>query len=222
MINQVEPATRLALVRAALELFAEKGYGATTIADILRRADANSGSLYHFFPGKQDLLLAVLASYRAGIGPMLLEPAWDGVADPIERIFALLASYRRALAQTDCTYGCPIGSLALEIHDPDPAVREALADNFTAWVAAVEGCVSQARARLDPHVDARSTAELVLAVMEGAVMQARTHRDIACFDRAVAQLRRHFHGLARARPRAKAEVPGPTRPPRNTRHRRTP
>ena len=72
---------------------------------------------------------------------MLLEPAWAGVDDPIERVFALLGSYRRALIETDCTYGCPIGSLALELHEADPAVRDLLAANFTGWVDAVEGCL---------------------------------------------------------------------------------
>ena len=38
---------------------------------------------------------------------------------------------------TDCTYGCPIGSLALELHEPDPPVREALAANFDAWTSAI-------------------------------------------------------------------------------------
>ncbi len=37
---------------------------------------------------------ALLDAYRSGIGPMLLQPAWDGVDDPIERIFALLRRYR--------------------------------------------------------------------------------------------------------------------------------
>ena len=71
---------------------------------------------------------------------MLLEPAWAGIADPIEKVFALLARYRQALAGADCFYGCPIGSLALEIHEPDPAVRELIAVNFDRWVAAVEQC----------------------------------------------------------------------------------
>ena len=82
------------LIMAAMRLFAEKGYGSTSVADILREAGANSGSLYHAFPTKQDLLLAVLRRYRDGIGPMLLAPAWEGVDDPIERVFALLAAYR--------------------------------------------------------------------------------------------------------------------------------
>ena len=40
--------------------------------------------------------------------------------------------------QTECFYGCPIGSLALELHKPDPAVRELLAANFLAWTEAVQ------------------------------------------------------------------------------------
>ena len=173
-----------------MELFWLKGYGSTSIADILSRSQVNSGSLYHYFPGKQDLLVAVLEAYRDGIGPMLLEPAWAGVDDPIERIFALLAKYRELIVDTDCLYGCPIGSLALELHEPDPLVRERMAENFNAWTAAIRGCLDQAV--LPEATDRQALAELVLAVMEGGVMLARTHRDVACFDRAVAQLRIHF------------------------------
>jgi AcrR family transcriptional regulator len=187
--------TRARIVEAAMELFWLKGYGSTSIADILSRSQVNSGSLYHFFPGKQDLLIAVLEQYRDGIGPMLLEPAWAGVADPIEKIFALLGVYRHAILTTDCVYGCPIGSLALELHEPDEPVRALLAANFTGWVDAICGCLDAAGDRLPDHVDRQALAEFVLTVMEGAVMQARTHRDVAYFDRAVAMLRTHFDAL---------------------------
>jgi AcrR family transcriptional regulator len=203
--------TRDRLVLAAMQLFWEKGYGATSVADVLKSAGVNSGSLYHFFPGKQDLLLAVLEMYRAGIEPMLLAPAWQGVADPIERIFALLARYRKSIVDTDCTYGCPIGSLALEIHEPDPPVRAALAANFDAWVDAIEGCLVAAARRLPPKTDRRALAEFALTAMEGGVMQARTQRDVAHFDRAVAQLRTYFDCLEReaARGRARSRRPPP-------------
>lgn len=179
-----------------MELFWLKGYGSTSIADILSRSQVNSGSLYHYFPGKQDLLVAVLDAYRDGIGPMLLDPAWEGVEDPIERIFALLARYRQLIVETGCTYGCPIGSLALEIHEPDPVVRERLAGNFDGWTAAVRTCLEAAGDRLPEGADLQAIAEFVLTVMEGAVMQARTHRDVGYFDRAVAQLEGYFGALA--------------------------
>jgi AcrR family transcriptional regulator len=187
--------TRQRIVEAAMELFWLKGYGSTSIADILSRSQVNSGSLYYFFPGKQDVLIAVLQAYRDGIRPMLLEPAWAGVEDPVERVFALLARYRLALAETECTYGCPIGSLALELHEPDPPVRELIAANFRAWVDEVEACLRAARERFPDGTDLRALAELTLNVMEGGVMQSRTFRDIAPFDRGVAQLRSHFEAL---------------------------
>ena len=187
--------TRQRIVDAAMELFWLKGFGSTSIADILSRSQVNSGSLYHFFPGKQDLLIAVLEAYRDGIGPMLLQPAWNGVEDPVERVFALLGSYRRALIETECAYGCPIGSLALELHDADPIVRKHLADNFTGWIDAVEGCFAAAATRFPPETDLRGLAEMALHVMEGGVMQARTYRDIDFFDRAVAQFRLHVDAL---------------------------
>lgn len=183
---------------AALKLFAEKGYGSTSVADILKEAGANSGSLYHAFPTKQHVLVAVLETYRRGIGPMLLTPAWNGVDDPIARIFALLGAYRNALVVTDCLYGCPIGSLALELHEPDPEVREGLALNFDAWTNAVRTCLDAAADRLPPRFNRQAMARFVLAVMEGAVMQARTYRDLALFDASIAMLRDHFDRLLTA------------------------
>ena len=179
-----------------MELFWLKGFGSTSIADILSRSQVNSGSLYYFFPGKQDVLVAVLEAYRDGIGPMLLEPAWAGVDDPVERVFALLARYRTRLVETDCTYGCPIGSLALELHEPDPPVRELMAANFDGWVDDDRGVASTRPPTASrPAPTSARLAELALNVMEGGVMQARTFRDIARFDRGVAQLRAHFDVL---------------------------
>ena len=191
------PSTRDRLIQTAMKLFWEKGYGSTSVADLLQAANVNSGSLYHFFPGKQDVLLAVLDAYCDGIGPMLLVPAWQGVDDPIERVFALLARYRLGIVRTDCGYACPIGSLALEIHEPDPPVRERLAANFKAWTDAIEACLVAAGPRLPRSLDRRELARFVLTAMEGGVMQARTHRDVAYFDSSVRQLRQYFDHLER-------------------------
>jgi TetR/AcrR family transcriptional regulator, transcriptional repressor for nem operon len=184
--------TRNRILMTAMELFWEKGYGSTSVADILSRSQVHSGSLYHFFPGKQDVLVGVLEFYRDGIEENLLRPNWHGVDDPIARIFALLAGYRTQLVMTECTYGCPIGSLALEIHEPDPKIRELLAINFANWTDAIERCLVDAGNRMPARTDRRALAEYVLTVMEGAVMQASTYRDLGHFDRNVAMLKEHF------------------------------
>jgi TetR/AcrR family transcriptional regulator, transcriptional repressor for nem operon len=196
--DAMKPAARERIVRAAMSLFARKGYGSTSVADILDEAGANAGSLYHVFPGKQDVLLAVLDAYRHGLQPMLLEPAWRGVADPIERVFALLDRYRELLLSSDCTYGCPIGSIALELHEPDPPVRTLLASNFEGWISAIEGCLVEAGDRLPADVDRRALARFVLTTMEGGVMLSRTDRTLEGFDDAVRMLRDYLDRLEAA------------------------
>ncbi|HET9337203.1 MAG TPA: TetR/AcrR family transcriptional regulator [Sphingomicrobium sp.] len=188
-----QASTRDRIVQAAMELFWRKGYGSTSIADILETAQVNSGSLYYFFKGKQELLVAVLEAYRDGIGPMLLEPSWGEVEDPVDKVFALLGTYRRLLVETDCFYGCPIGSVALELHEPDPEVRELIAANFANWTQAVKTRLDEAG--LAEKTDTLALAEMVLNVMEGGVMQTRTHRDIGYFDRALEQLRNYLDCL---------------------------
>jgi AcrR family transcriptional regulator len=187
--------TRDRIVRTAMELFWAKGYQSTSISDILSRCQVHSGSLYHFFPGKQQLLVAVLEAYRDGIEPWLLAPAWSGIDDPRERIFALLRGYRTQLVSTDFAYGCPIGSLALELHEPDPEVRRLLAANFANWTRAVAGCLEQMGDRLPAGTDLIALAELILTVMEGAIMQSRTFQDVGVFDRNVAVLAQHLDAL---------------------------
>jgi AcrR family transcriptional regulator len=191
-----------------MRLFAVKGYGSSSVADILHEAGANAGSLYHFFPTKQDLLLAVLETYRDGIEAMLLRPAWQGVDDPVERVFALLGAYRSFLAGSECLYGCPIGSLALELHEPDPAVRLLLAANFDRWTHHIAACFDAAGDRLPAGTDTARLAVFVLTVMEGGVMQARTHRSLAPFDAGVAMLRDYLRRLGETAGAAGGTEPG--------------
>ena len=107
----------------------------------------------------------------------------------------MLAGYRTQLVTTECTYGCPIGSLALELHEPDLRIRELLSANFANWTRAIERCLDEAGDRLPRDLDRRRLAEFTLTVMEGAIMQARTYRDIESFDRNIAVLREHFDML---------------------------
>lgn len=195
MIDQQTPNTRDRIVEAARELFFEQGYHATGIAQILKRAEAHSGSLYYFFPTKEDLLVAVLEKYKVMLNPAVIEPAFLRVQDPVERVFAVLQGYRILLEATNFRLGCPIGNLALEIANAYPAPRALLVENFDNWCAALAGELRSSLARLPEETDPEALATYILAVMEGAVMLARTYQSFEPFDRAVQGLRDHFDRL---------------------------
>lgn len=188
-------ATRDKIIDAAMELFTFRGYGATGLSEICRAADVQQGSLYHFFPSKEDLLVAVLERRKQLLWPEVLQEIWDRTDDPIERIFKLLDQYRRMLQVTEFSHGCPIGNLAIELTESHPNARGLIAANFDQWLKAIEQCFLEASRRLPETADAKRLAIFVLTTMEGAVMLARTYRDFRAYDAAITSLREYIDGL---------------------------
>jgi AcrR family transcriptional regulator len=59
--------TRAAIAAAALELFAERGYDAVTVAEVAAAARVGERTLYRYFADKEDLLFAEDADWRAAL-----------------------------------------------------------------------------------------------------------------------------------------------------------
>jgi AcrR family transcriptional regulator len=83
-------ATRQKLIRAGRTLFARKGYAAVGTEEIVRRAGVSRGALYHQFPAKEDLFLAVYEQVEEELTASVAGSLTD-VASPFE---ALLAGVR--------------------------------------------------------------------------------------------------------------------------------
>ncbi|MEQ8770986.1 MAG: TetR/AcrR family transcriptional regulator [Phycisphaerales bacterium] len=187
--------TKDRILQAAARLFLEQGFSATGVSTICREAGVNSGSLYHFFPSKDALLVGVLKWYEEHLDPLVMGPIEKAEPDPVERIFALLAWYRSNMVATECRLGCPIGNLALEVSDTHPQVRPHIDVNFVNWAARIEAWLHEAGDRLPADLDKRAMSKFVLTVMEGGLMQARASDELGPFDDSVAQLRAYVDGL---------------------------
>lgn len=193
--TQGRNSTRERLVEAARLLFWEKGYEPTSLAEVVQKAGAKTGSLYYFFHTKEQLLLAVLDKYVGMLWPAVIEPVFNHVTDPVERIFGILDGYRRGLEYTGFAGGCPIGNLALEVSDELPRACEKIAQNFAGWRGWIRKCLEDAADRLPINLNREQLAVFVLTVMEGAVMQSRADRSLEPFDASIAQLRDYFNRL---------------------------
>jgi AcrR family transcriptional regulator len=60
-----------AIIRAAYELFAERGYDATTVADIAEAAEVAPRTVAMYFPAKQDIALSRFTDGVAGLSATL-------------------------------------------------------------------------------------------------------------------------------------------------------
>ncbi|MFA5120168.1 TetR/AcrR family transcriptional regulator [Zavarzinia sp.] len=50
-------------IEAAFAEFSEKGYAATRLEDVARRVGVSKGTIYHYFPGKEDLFKAMVLAH---------------------------------------------------------------------------------------------------------------------------------------------------------------
>ena len=72
------------IFRAALELFAERGYLETTVEDITEAADVGKGTFFNYFPTKEHVL-ATLGAERIAAIESALEEAKKGPVMPVLR-----------------------------------------------------------------------------------------------------------------------------------------
>jgi AcrR family transcriptional regulator len=161
---------RRRIVAAALEIVAEDGYGAASVAAVARRAGVATGSIYRHFPSKGELLAEVFRDAagreRAFIGSIL-----TGEGSAPERLAAAIEAFaRRALAAPTLAY-------ALMAEPVDPAVEAArleskrgYRDDFAALLR--EGVDASDLPPLDPPVAASA---LVGALQEALIGPLADH-----------------------------------------------
>lgn len=75
------------IATAALELFAQKGFAATRVGQIARRAGVGKGTLYDYFDTKTDIFVASIMEWMAQLEDGFENQLAD-IDDPIERLYA--------------------------------------------------------------------------------------------------------------------------------------
>ena len=93
-------ATRQLLVSVARELFAARGYAATSIEDIIQSAGVARGALYHHFAGKDALFRAVYDAVQAETAARVVAAALAG-PDPWSGVRAGLAAFLDACLEPE-------------------------------------------------------------------------------------------------------------------------
>lgn len=88
-MSRWQPDAPLRLQAAALELFAEKGYEATTIEEIAQRAQLTRRTFFRYFADKREALFFGSSAFETAVLESLRN---ERAADPLERIVDALAA----------------------------------------------------------------------------------------------------------------------------------
>lgn len=89
---------RQEIIEAATRVFSQKGYAATTTRDIANEADIGESTLYNYFPGKRDILLAAAEKTTQMVDAVILEAkemqSREGLINVADQAFAALTDHQ--------------------------------------------------------------------------------------------------------------------------------
>lgn len=181
--------TRLGLMAAAAAEIYEKGYHGAALSEILSRAGATKGGLYHHFADKRSLALASMDHFLHTD----LEQMWVGpfrtTDDPMTVLQQLITFLHTSGAMEDgLKHGCPMVNLSEEMAAKDETFRELIDHLNNEWREAMVGALrrGQQSGKVREDIDVESVAAFCLAVRHGVLSQAKIAGDLTTTARCAA------------------------------------
>jgi len=173
--------TREDIINAAIRLFNQSGYHATSMRDIARAVNIKKPSLYHHFGSKEEFTAAVIERY------LMLEEAHcrqvlgNVRQAPLKRLRRYFEDLIRLAGQTAPISGCLLGSLSLEVAGVSPLLQGHLSSSFTSWQNAVAAVLREAMEKgdLPKSIKAATLAGFILNSWEGALLRSQADKNDA-------------------------------------------
>jgi TetR/AcrR family transcriptional regulator, transcriptional repressor for nem operon len=157
------------LIAAARQAIYEQGIEKTTLADIASAAGIPLGNVYYYFKTKNDIVHAVVESHLQQARGIMkaVDESNDSPRDRLKTLFGALMQDGELIAR----YGCPEGSLCLELgkRAGDPGLAARLMREPLDWV--------QRQFAAMGRPDARDLAVEVLARYQGTALLSSAFRD---------------------------------------------
>jgi TetR/AcrR family transcriptional repressor of nem operon len=169
-------ATRRRILEQSAAVFNRHGYSGTSMSSLMAATGLEKGGLYRHFESKEDLAAAAF-DYAWGT---VNEPRRRGLENCAGSLEKLLLLVRNFVEQPPRTLpgGCPLLNTAIENDDGNPVLREKARSALGEWRSGIADIVRQGQQAGELHkdLDPVGVAVIVIACLEGAVMQSRLER----------------------------------------------
>ena len=161
---------------AATDLFWRKGYGATSMRDLLDAMRIGRGSFYDTFGDKRTLFLASLDRFEESRTAWISEALEGSGLDGVEKVF------RRTIENLiafEPRRGCLLANTAVELAPHDREVSERILQNVRRTEAAFEGALLRAveAAEISPDRAPKALARFLVSNLHGLRVLARAGAD---------------------------------------------
>jgi TetR/AcrR family transcriptional regulator, transcriptional repressor for nem operon len=203
------------LLKAALELLWEHGYGGIRVDAVCQRAGVQKGSFYHFFSSKSGLTVAALRRHWDNVAPEY-DRVFSATFSPAERLsryFAWIHERQRGHKErTGHVLGCPLLSVGCEVIEQDVEVSTVVRELLSKKACYIEALFREAKTQGASSEDPRTQARALMAYVDGVVTQARIQDDLAVLNTMDDGVRRFLpNGSGEGGARADRQLTGQSR-----------
>lgn len=166
---------------AALGVFWDKGYEATSMADLVGAMGIGRQSLYNAFGDKRQLFLAALARYLNTHMDKVIAML-EGPGRASDHLRSLFAAWREM--NTSCHRGCMLTNSLAEFGADDPEMATLHKRHLTRLADAMESALRRAQSEGDvsPETDCRALAHTLLAISQGVAALGKGGADAEIID----------------------------------------
>lgn len=188
--------TRQFIVEKTATIFNTKGYAGTSLSDMMDSTGLSKGCIYGNFQNKDEIALAAF-DYNYNKVTEHIKSRILATENSIERLLVYPDTYRNYARYPYFSAGCPILNTAAEADDTHPALRQRASEALAFWKKAVENQVKRgiARKEIKKETNPEETAVIMIAMIEGAFMQAKLTRTTATLKIAMTWLEKMITGL---------------------------
>ena len=129
MSRRLNLEARRKILAAAHGLFYRNGFRGTSMDDVAKAAGMSKANLFHYYPTKDALGIAVFEHVAADMKNKLASQ-FTRRTDPIRAVARMFDEAARLLRQNGCSGGCFFGNLAQELSDHNEPIRVRLAEHL--------------------------------------------------------------------------------------------
>jgi TetR/AcrR family transcriptional repressor of nem operon len=189
--------TKQKLLDAAEELILSKGYAATSVEEVCTTAGLTKGSFFHYFDGKEDMAREVAQRFFEKMREGFQSAPFLQLPDPLDRVFGFVDYLIAKARDPKIAQGCLLGTLVQEISATHPNIRSVCASCFEQQTRWLQKELEEAKKLYAPdaHWNARSLAELFLAVAQGSFIVAKAKGDRKVIEESLAHFKEYLKSL---------------------------
>ena len=181
--------TKALIIHQAAELFNQKGYAGSSIADIMQATGLKKGGIYNHFKSKDELALAAF-DYAVSL---MSQEVWQAIKTKrgaVERLEALVSAYLIYADKPPLPGGCPILNTAIEADDLESPLRDRALAAIDSWRSLIVRIVEKGikKKEVRSTVEPDTVATIIICSIEGAIMMSQLEKNPIHLKRAVAHL----------------------------------